>query len=96
VWRQLRKNRLSLVGSAIVLSLVVVALTAPFLGLPSPFFIFAAFGLLVLVTLKLRLPDDTPQYAVRGRLVRLGPAVSEARDEYAEAIAHWRHWAGDE
>ncbi len=36
VWRQLRKNRLSLVGSAIVLSLVVVALTAPVLGLPSP------------------------------------------------------------
>jgi peptide/nickel transport system permease protein len=36
VWRQLRKNRLSLVGSAIVLSLVIVALTAPFLGLPSP------------------------------------------------------------
>jgi peptide/nickel transport system permease protein len=36
VWRQLRKNRLSLVGSAIVLSLVIVASTAPFLGLPSP------------------------------------------------------------
>jgi peptide/nickel transport system permease protein len=36
VWRQLRRNRLSLIGSMIVLSLVVVALTAPFLGLPSP------------------------------------------------------------
>jgi hypothetical protein len=28
--------------------------------------------------------------------VRLGPAASEVRDEYAEAIAYWRHWAGDE
>jgi len=36
VWRQLRRNRLSLVGSVIVVSLVLVALLAPFLGLPSP------------------------------------------------------------
>jgi peptide/nickel transport system permease protein len=36
VWRQLRRNRLSLIGSVIVLSLVIVALAAPFLGLPSP------------------------------------------------------------
>lgn len=36
VWRQLRRNRLSLIGSVIVLSLIVVALAAPFLGLPSP------------------------------------------------------------
>jgi peptide/nickel transport system permease protein len=36
VWRQLRRNRLSLVGSLIVLSLVLVALAAPYLGLASP------------------------------------------------------------
>jgi peptide/nickel transport system permease protein len=36
VWRQLRRNRLSLIGSVIVLSLVIVASAAPFLGLPSP------------------------------------------------------------
>lgn len=36
VWRQLRRNRLSLAGSAIVVSLVLVALAAPLLGLPSP------------------------------------------------------------
>jgi peptide/nickel transport system permease protein len=36
VWRQLRRNRLSLVGSLIVLSLVLVALAAPYLGLVSP------------------------------------------------------------
>jgi peptide/nickel transport system permease protein len=36
MWRQLRRNRLSLVGSLIVSSLVVVALAAPLLGLSSP------------------------------------------------------------
>ncbi len=36
VWRQLRRNRLSLIGSMIVLSLVVMALAAPLLGLPNP------------------------------------------------------------
>ncbi|MBP2672510.1 MAG: binding-protein-dependent transport system inner rane component [candidate division NC10 bacterium] len=36
IWRQLSRNRLSLVGSAIVLSLLIVAVAAPFLGLPSP------------------------------------------------------------
>ncbi|MCU0861523.1 MAG: hypothetical protein MUE65_04310, partial [Methanomassiliicoccales archaeon] len=36
VWRQLRRNRLSLVGSLIVVSLLLLALAAPFLGLPSP------------------------------------------------------------
>lgn len=36
VWRQLRRNRLSLVGSVIVVSLVLLALAAPLLGLPNP------------------------------------------------------------
>jgi peptide/nickel transport system permease protein len=36
VWRHLRRNRLSLLGSLIVLSLVLVASAAPFLGLPNP------------------------------------------------------------
>lgn len=36
MWRQLRRNRLSLLGSLIVVSLVLIALTAPFLGLVSP------------------------------------------------------------
>ncbi len=36
VWRQLRRNRLSLVGSLIVASLVLLALAAPFLGLSNP------------------------------------------------------------
>jgi len=36
MWRQLRRNRLSLVGSLIVGSLVLVALAAPLLGLSNP------------------------------------------------------------
>jgi peptide/nickel transport system permease protein len=36
MWRQLRRNRLSLLGSLIVVSLVLIALMAPFLGLVSP------------------------------------------------------------
>jgi peptide/nickel transport system permease protein len=36
VWRQLRRNRLSLVGSIIVVSLLLLALAAPLLGLASP------------------------------------------------------------
>ena len=36
MWRQFRRNRLSLTGGAIVLCLVVVALAGPHLGLPSP------------------------------------------------------------
>ena len=36
VWRQLCRNRLSLIGSVIVVSLLLIALTAPLLGLPNP------------------------------------------------------------
>ena len=36
VWRQLRRNRLSLIGSLIVVSLVLIALGAPLLGLSNP------------------------------------------------------------
>ncbi len=36
VWRQLRRNRLSLIGSLIVASLVLIALAAPLLGLSNP------------------------------------------------------------
>jgi ABC-type dipeptide/oligopeptide/nickel transport system permease subunit len=36
MWRQFRRNRLSLAGGAIVLCLAVVALAGPYLGLPSP------------------------------------------------------------
>ena len=36
LWKQLRRNRLSLIGSVIVATLLLVALAAPFLGLANP------------------------------------------------------------
>jgi peptide/nickel transport system permease protein len=36
VWRQLQRNRLSLIGSLIVVSLLLLALAAPLLGLSNP------------------------------------------------------------
>ena len=84
-----RTQALSMISSSFGLGTVIGPALAPliilpYLGLPSPFFVFAAFGLLVLVTLKLRLPDDTPSYAARGRLVS-EPASSGAAGEVYEA-----------
>ena len=80
-----RTQALSMISSSFGLGTVIGPALAPliilpYLGLPSPFFVFAAFGLLVLVTLKLRLPDDTPSYAARGRLVS-EPSSSGAAGE---------------
>lgn len=87
-----RTQALSMISSSFGLGTVIGPALAPliilpFLGLPSPFFIFAAFGLLVLVTLKLRLPDDTPSYAARGRLVS-EPMSSGAAGEVYDADEH--------
>ena len=46
-------------------------------GLAGPFFVFAAFGVLVLVALRLRLPDDDPTYAARGQVA--GRALQRQR-----------------
>lgn len=87
-----RTQALSMISSSFGLGTVIGPALAPliilpFLGLPSPFFIFAAFGLLVLVTLKLRLPDDTPTYAARGRLVS-EPMSSGSAGEVYDAGEH--------
>lgn len=90
--RQERTQSLSMISSSFGLGTVIGPALAPliilpFLGLPSPFFVFAAFGLLVLVTLKLRLPGDTPSYAARGRLVS-EPMSSGAAGEVYDAGEH--------
>lgn len=87
-----RTQALSMISSSFGLGTVIGPALAPliilpFLGLPSPFFVFAAFGLLVLVTLKLRLPDDTPSYAARGRLVS-EPMSSGSAGEVYDADEH--------
>ncbi len=51
----------TIVGPAIAPLLII-----PFLGLSSPMFAFAAIGILVMVALALKLPNDNPGYQARG------------------------------
>ena len=55
-------------------------------GLAGPLIIFAAFGLLVLLALKLRLPNDTPRFEARGIVASYPNSASmnqPTRDETA-------------
>lgn len=87
-----RTQALSVISSSFGLGTVIGPAIAPLIiipavGLPSPFFLFAIFGVLVLVILKLRLPDDTPSYAARGRLVS-EPMSSGSAGEVYDADEH--------
>lgn len=107
--RAQRTQSLSIISSSFGLGTVIGPAVAPLiilpvLGLPSPFFIFAAFGLLVMALLRLRLPNDDPRFAARGRIVAepYGSAGAGERynpesdsDEEAEArpaSEHRLHW----
>ncbi len=66
-----RTQALSLISSSFGLGTVVGPALAPLLifpllGLTGPFIAFAAVGLVTLVALRLRLPNDEPQFAARG------------------------------
>lgn len=69
-----RTKALALVASSFGLGTVLGPAIAPLLilpgasGLVGPFFVFAGFGIAVLVALRLRLPDDDPAYAARGEV----------------------------
>jgi MFS family permease len=72
-----RTRSLSLISSSFGLGTVVGPALAPLLilpglGLAGPFAVFALIAVAVLVTLRLRLPDDDPAYAGRG-LVMAAP-----------------------
>ncbi len=72
--RSLRTQALAVVSSSFGLGTVIgpaiaPLLILPLLGLTSPFLFFALFGLMVLVALRIFLPDDDPRYAARGRVV---------------------------
>ncbi|WP_428027282.1 MFS transporter [Altererythrobacter sp.] len=72
--RSERTQALALVASSFGLGTVIGPALAPLLifpstGLVGPFFAFAIFAVLVLVTLRLRLPDDTPTFAARGEVM---------------------------
>ena len=69
--RAKRTQSLSVISSSFGLGTAIGPALAPLLilpviGLASPFLIFAAFGVLVLIALRLRLPNDDPAFAARG------------------------------
>lgn len=70
--RSERTQALSLIASSFGLGTVIGPALAPlmvlpFVGLTGPFIIFALIGLVTLVTLRLRLPNDEPQFPARGQ-----------------------------
>lgn len=69
--RAQRTEALSLVASSFGVGTVLGPALAPlmvlpFLGLSGPFICFAALALVALIMLRLRLPNDEPQFAARG------------------------------
>lgn len=77
-----RTQALALVSSSFGLGTVIGPAIAPFfilpfVGLAGPLLIFALIGLLVLVMLRWRLPDDMPRFAARGSIATY-PAAGSA------------------
>ena len=72
--RAQRTKALALLASSFGLGTVIGPAIAPLLifpnasGLAGPFFVFAGFGIAVLIALRLRLPDDDPTFAARGQV----------------------------
>ena len=69
-----RTQALSLISSSFGLGTVLGPALAPFMilpfvGLASPFFSFAVIAAIMLIALRLRLPDDTPSFAGRGEVM---------------------------
>lgn len=68
-----RTRALSLVSSSFGLGTVIGPAVAPFFilplfGLAGPMLIFALLGVIVLILLHWRLPNDTPRFAARGKI----------------------------
>jgi len=75
--RSERTKALSLVASSFGLGTVLGPALAPLmvvpgLGLTGPFVLFTTFGIAALIALRLRLPNDEPQFAARGRTIDEG------------------------
>ena len=90
-----RTQALSLVSSSFGLGTVIGPAIAPlfilpFVGLSGPLLVFALIGLIVLVMLRWRLPDDVPRFAARGAIAAYPTAAgstasaSEDSDEDIE------------
>lgn len=85
-----RTQALSLVSSSFGLGTVVGPAIAPFfilpiVGLAGPLLVFALIGIIVLVMLRWRLPNDIPRFAARGAIasypLSAGPSEPTAEDE---------------
>lgn len=85
-----RTQALALLSSSFGLGTVIGPAIAPFLivpgpGLAAPLFAFAVLGLIVMLAVRWRLPDDAPRYAARGVTVAYplsaAPAAADADDE---------------
>lgn len=85
-----RTQALSLVSSSFGLGTVIGPAIAPFfilplVGLAGPLLVFALIGLIVLIMLRWRLPNDTPRFAARGAIapypLSAGPAEPAGEDE---------------
>ncbi|MDE2595244.1 MAG: MFS transporter [Sphingomonadales bacterium] len=88
-----RTRALALVSSSFGLGTVVGPALAPLmvvpvLGLVGPFLGFASIGVVILIALRLRLPDDAPSYAARGGVVSApyGAGADPQIDAEAEAV----------
>ncbi len=90
-----RTQALSLVSSSFGLGTVIGPAIAPlfilpFVGLSGPLLVFALIGLIVLIMLRWRLPDDVPRFAARGAIAAYPTAAgstasaSEDSDEDGE------------
>ncbi|MEE4315436.1 MAG: MFS transporter [Erythrobacter sp.] len=83
--RAQRTQALSLIASSFGLGTVIGPVLAPLmvlpflgLGLTGPFICYAVIGGVALVTLRLRLPNDEPQFAARGQAAPYSSASSGA------------------
>jgi MFS family permease len=76
--REERAKALSLLASSFGLGTVIGPALAHFLVFEpaGPLIVFATFGLLVLLALKLRLPNDTPRFEARGVVTAYPNAAS--------------------
>jgi hypothetical protein len=79
--REERAKALSLLASSFGLGTVIGPALAHFLifepfGLAGPLILFATFGLLVLLALRIRLPDDVPRFEARGVVTAYPNAAS--------------------
>jgi MFS family permease len=96
-----RTQALSLISSSFGLGTVIGPALAPFfilpgLGLVGPFAVFTLIAVVVLATLRARLPDDNPAYAARGDVVAAPfSANSDSRPRPREAPEDEHHLTGD-